>query len=164
MAQSEARAALAESRPLPEFQAELSYEITYNAHGFWSLYTQVREHTLPGQDFLLHLGSEQRISRRPGRLFPPPQRLETEAFIRRGGGGPAQGTGGDQPLPGKPAAGSAASLQSPELLSDGGRPGLLLPHVRHRSGTGGDPGIHPALRRGHSLPSGSPGPVFRHLK
>ena len=53
MAQSEARAALAESRPLPEFQAELSYEITYNAHGFWSLYTQVREHTLPGQDFLL---------------------------------------------------------------------------------------------------------------
>ncbi len=76
-----------------------------------------------------HLGSEQRISRRPGRLFPPPQRLETEAFIRRGGGGPAQGTGGDQPLPGKPAAGSAASLQSPELLSDGGRPGLLLPHV-----------------------------------
>lgn len=56
MAQSEARAALAESRPLPEFQAELSYEITYNAHGFWSLYTQVREHTLPGQDFLLRRG------------------------------------------------------------------------------------------------------------
>ena len=37
MAQSEARAALAESRPLPEFQAELSYEITYHAHGFRSL-------------------------------------------------------------------------------------------------------------------------------
>ena len=56
LAQAEARAALAESRPLPEFRAELTYQITYNAHGFWSLYTQVREHTLPGQDFLLRRG------------------------------------------------------------------------------------------------------------
>lgn len=56
LAQAEARAALAESRPLPEFRAELTYQITYNAHGFWSLYTQIREHTQPGQDFLLRQG------------------------------------------------------------------------------------------------------------
>lgn len=56
LAQSEARAALAESRPLPEFRAELTYRVTYNANGFWSLYTQVREHTLPGQDLLIRRG------------------------------------------------------------------------------------------------------------
>lgn len=56
LAQAEARAALAESRPLPEFRAELTYQVTYNAHGFWSLYTQVREHTLSGPDFLLRRG------------------------------------------------------------------------------------------------------------
>lgn len=56
LAQAEARAALAESRPLPEFRVELTYQVTYNAHGFWSLYTQMREHTLPGADFLLRRG------------------------------------------------------------------------------------------------------------
>lgn len=56
LAQAEARAALAESRPLPEFRAELTYQVTYNANGFWSLYTQVREHTLPGQDLLIRRG------------------------------------------------------------------------------------------------------------
>lgn len=56
LAQEEARAALAESRPLPEFRAELTYQVTYNAHGFWSLYTQVREHTQSGPDFLLRRG------------------------------------------------------------------------------------------------------------
>lgn len=47
------RAALENSTPLPCFRAELTYCITYNEGGFWSLYTQSRE---PGADgrMLLH--------------------------------------------------------------------------------------------------------------
>ena len=42
-AAAEYRAALAASRPLPLFQAELDYLVTYNQGGLWSLYTQTRE-------------------------------------------------------------------------------------------------------------------------
>ena len=42
-AEAEYRAALAASRPLPLFQAELDYLVTYNQGGLWSLYTQTRE-------------------------------------------------------------------------------------------------------------------------
>ena len=42
-AAAEYRAALEASRPLPAFRAELSYQVTYNRGGLWSLYTQVRE-------------------------------------------------------------------------------------------------------------------------
>ena len=42
-AASEVRAALAASRPLPVFRAELAYQVTYNEGGLWSLYTQSRE-------------------------------------------------------------------------------------------------------------------------
>ena len=47
MAARACREALADSRPLPQLQAELSFRVTYNEGGFWSLYTQSRE---PGPD------------------------------------------------------------------------------------------------------------------
>ena len=51
-AAAEYRAALASSAPLPHFRAELSYRVTYNGGGLWSLYTQSRE-TAPGGPALL---------------------------------------------------------------------------------------------------------------
>ena len=55
-AQAEYRTALAASTPIPCFRAELSYRVTYNANGLWSLYTQSREVTLPGQTLLTRWG------------------------------------------------------------------------------------------------------------
>ena len=51
-AAAEVRAALAASRPLPVFRAELTYQVTHNEGGLWSLYTQSRE-TVPGAPSLL---------------------------------------------------------------------------------------------------------------
>lgn len=55
-AAAEYRAALANSSPLPLFRAELSYCVTYNQNGLWSLYTQSREATLPGRTLLTRHG------------------------------------------------------------------------------------------------------------
>lgn len=55
-AATEYQAALASSGPLPQFQAELRYEVTYNEGGLWSLYTQSREVGLPGQTMLQRHG------------------------------------------------------------------------------------------------------------
>ena len=55
-AEAEYRAALAASAPLPCFRAELGYRVTYNEGGLWSLYTQSREITLPGQTLLTRRG------------------------------------------------------------------------------------------------------------
>ena len=55
-AEAEVRAALAASRPLPKFHAELSYRITYNEGGLWSLYTQSRESGPGGTALLLRHG------------------------------------------------------------------------------------------------------------
>lgn len=55
-AEAEYRAALAASAPLPCFRAELKYQVTYNEGGLWSLYTQSREVTLPGQTLLTRHG------------------------------------------------------------------------------------------------------------
>ena len=55
-AETEYRAALAASAPLPCFRAELGYRVTYNEGGLWSLYTQSREHTLPGPALLTRRG------------------------------------------------------------------------------------------------------------
>lgn len=46
--------ALAASRALPLFQAALTYRVTWNEGGFWSLYTQQREQT--GQTLLRRWG------------------------------------------------------------------------------------------------------------
>lgn len=54
-AAAEYAAALACSRPLPDFRAELDYHVTYNEGGLWSLYTQTRE-TGPGGTFLARRG------------------------------------------------------------------------------------------------------------
>lgn len=50
------RAALADSQPLPRFRAELSYQVTYNEGGLWSLYTQSRESGPGGGTVLLRRG------------------------------------------------------------------------------------------------------------
>lgn len=55
-AASEYQAALAASAPLPHFHAELTYQITYNTGGFWSLYTQSREWTGPAPPFITRHG------------------------------------------------------------------------------------------------------------
>lgn len=55
-AEAEYRAALASSAPLPCFHTELQYRVTYNGGGLWSLYTQSRETTLPGQTLLTRHG------------------------------------------------------------------------------------------------------------
>lgn len=55
-AKAEYQFALAASAPLPCFRAELTYRITYNEGGLWSLYTQSREVTLPGQTLVTHRG------------------------------------------------------------------------------------------------------------
>ena len=51
-ARAEYHAALAASRPLPCFRAELGYRVTWNQDGLWSLYTHTRE-TCPGSPPLL---------------------------------------------------------------------------------------------------------------
>ena len=55
-AAAEYRAALEASRPLPSFQAELTYQVTWNQGGLWSLYTQVREAPGPGPALLTRRG------------------------------------------------------------------------------------------------------------
>lgn len=56
MAARACREALADSRPLPQFQAELSFRVTYNEGGFWSLYTQIREPAADGHILLRRWG------------------------------------------------------------------------------------------------------------
>lgn len=55
-AKSEYQIALSASAPLPCFRAELTYHVTYNEGGLWSLYTQSREVTLPGQTLVTRRG------------------------------------------------------------------------------------------------------------
>lgn len=55
-AEAEYRLALASSAPLPCFRAELTYQITYHEGRLWSLYTQSREQTLPGQTLMTRRG------------------------------------------------------------------------------------------------------------
>lgn len=55
-AETEYRAALASSAPLPSFRAELEYHVTYNESGLWSLYTQSRERGADGRTLLTRRG------------------------------------------------------------------------------------------------------------
>ena len=55
-AKAEYAAALAVSAPLRCFHAELTYCVTYNDGGFWSLYTQSREPLPSGQTLLTRRG------------------------------------------------------------------------------------------------------------
>lgn len=56
MAAEAYRVARAASRPLPCLRAELTYCVTYNAGGFWSLYTQSSEPTESGRRLLRRRG------------------------------------------------------------------------------------------------------------
>ena len=53
---AEYRTALADSSPLPHFRAELTYQVTYNEGGLWSLYTQSRERVPGGRAALIRRG------------------------------------------------------------------------------------------------------------
>ena len=55
-AAAEYRAALEASRPLPAFRAELSYRVTYNEGGLWSVCTQTRETLGPGPALVTRRG------------------------------------------------------------------------------------------------------------
>ena len=55
-AAAEYRTALEASRPLPSFRAELSYQVTYNEGGLWSVWTQVREVLSPGPALVTRRG------------------------------------------------------------------------------------------------------------
>lgn len=55
-AAEEYRAALSVSGPLPDFRAELTFCLTRNSEGIASLYTQLREVTLPGRIHLRRWG------------------------------------------------------------------------------------------------------------
>lgn len=55
-AAAEYQAALASSAPLACFTADLTYRVTYNSGGLWSLYTQSREAGLPGRTLLTRRG------------------------------------------------------------------------------------------------------------
>ena len=46
-AREECRSALASSAPFTPMEAELTYQVTYNEGGLWSLYTQSREAGAP---------------------------------------------------------------------------------------------------------------------
>ena len=50
------RTALEASQPIPKFRAELTYRVTYNEGGLWSLYTQSRESGPGGRTVLLRRG------------------------------------------------------------------------------------------------------------
>ena len=56
LAAEEYQAALAASQPLPRLRAELTYQVTYNEGGLWSLYTQSREQGPGCQVSLLRRG------------------------------------------------------------------------------------------------------------
>lgn len=71
-AAEEYRAALAASLPLPHFRAELTYQVTYNDGGLWSLYTQSRESGFSGRPTLLRHGDTWDLtSGLSGCLCPP---------------------------------------------------------------------------------------------
>ena len=110
LAAEEYQAALAASQPLPRLRAELTYQVTYNEGGLWSLYTQSREQGPGGQVSLLRRGDTWDLaSGGPVRPLPPPQRLEAAAAGNCGGGGAAAGGGRRLPVPrGRPPSATAA--------------------------------------------------------
>ena len=116
-AAAEVRAALAASRPLPVFRAELTYQVTHNEGGLWSLYTQSRE-TVPGApSLLLRRGDTWDLSDGYpvplSAFFPPAERLAPPPDGSGGGGGPAAGGGGRLPVSrGRPPE-AAAVFQPP---------------------------------------------------
>ena len=69
-AASEYHAAVSVSKALPAFQAQMTYQVTWNSGGVWSLYTQLRETTLPGQTHLRRWGDTWDL--RSGYLLPLP--------------------------------------------------------------------------------------------
>ena len=146
-AAEEYRAALEASTPLPQFQATLNYRVTYNEGGLWSLYTQSREVTLPGRTLMQRWGDTwDRLSGVHGGVLPPALRLEAAADGPGSSRDHPAGGGGHRPVPGKLEAAFAPAVQCPQFLPDRRGPHLLLPHVRHCAGGGGDPLFYGTFR------------------
>ncbi|MFR7894349.1 MAG: hypothetical protein ACLU38_10035 [Dysosmobacter sp.] len=80
MAARACREALADSRPLPQLQAELSFRVTYNEGGFWSLYTPnpgaSRRWTHSAATLGRYLGPATGLSGFASELFSAPTGLE----------------------------------------------------------------------------------------
>ena len=141
-AAAEYAAALACSRPLPDFHAELDYHVTYNEGGFWSLYTQSRE-TGPGGTLLVRRGDTWDL----GAGYPVP----AAKFFS--GAGPLR-----KALLSAAETETAALLQPRQLLSHRGRLCLLLPHALHCPGLCRHPRVYAALPQG-----APPGPGERMI-
>ena len=158
-AAAEYRTALAASSPLPEFRAELSYRVTYNQDGLWSLYTQSRERVGPGPELVTRRSDTWDLTegypvplgdflRRQcdKTLLPQGRGLEEASCHTGGGGNRAQNPGRDGGISPGMAEGGAAALQSPELLSDRGRAGVFLSHVRPCPRKSGRSHVHSTLQ------------------
>lgn len=106
MAARACREALADSRPLPQFQAELSFRVTYNEGGFWSLYTQIREPAADGHILLRRWGDTwgpaAGLSGFASELFSAPAGLEAGCLLTLAcSGDPASGDCRVRPVSGR---------------------------------------------------------------
>lgn len=157
-AAEEYRAALAASLPLPHFRAELTYQVTYNDGGLWSLYTQSRESGFSGRPTLLRHGDTWDLTSG----YPVPL---SAFFPRRSGWKRRLMEAAEAEIQRQETAGISRyhegvrrllrrPFQPAELLSYGGGSVVFLSHVRHRPGHGGHP-VSPSLRPGGpALPAG----------
>ena len=123
----------------PSFRAELTYRVTYNEGGLWSLYTQSRESRAPAAGPCSSAGET------PG-IWPPAIRWPcppSSPAAAAGSGGcwtRWRRRSGSRRRPASPGTTRAIrrllrqAFQPAELLSDRGGAGRLLSHVRHRPG------------------------------
>ena len=98
-AEAEYRQALESSAPLPSFRAELTYQITYNEGGLWSLYTQSRPWPSAGHTAGRYLGPGSRVSGAAIQFFLRRDGMEKEAAIFSCGRNPTPGTSWGRTLP-----------------------------------------------------------------
>ena len=138
------------ARLLPQFQATLNYRVTYNEGGLWSLYTQSREVTLPGRTLMQRWGDTWDLRTgypvSMGEFFPRRWRLEVAADGPGSSRDHPAGGGRHRPVPGKLEAAFAPAVQCPQFLPDRRGSHLLLSHVRHCAGGGGDPLFYGTFR------------------
>ena len=129
MAARACREALADSRPLPQFQAELSFRVTYNEGGFWSLYTQIREPAADGHILLRRWGDTWDLRRGyPVSLpsfFPHRRGWKRQPADFGRSGDPASGDCRVRPVSGRLAKAAAAAVQPHAVLP---HPGEVKPH------------------------------------
>ena len=146
MAAAAYRAALASSAPLPCFHAELTYHVTCQEGGFWSLYTQSQEPDSGGRTLLRRWGDTWDL--RTGYPAALPSFFPLHSGWKRkllhlaaGEIRQQEAAGYAQYLP----AAAPPAFQPTEFLPDAGGTGFLLPHVRHCPGDGGHPLVYRSM-------------------